>query len=251
MRQSSNAISKAHDYNKIGANEGKNNPNRTRQVISSFLSGSFRSSSSSALKLILKARSILLVGPSSAGKTLFLKSLVRTCEVFTLRKLKKNSALDLKSLPNLTASTFPTVGVEQSSCTYDSLPLSIREVGSSLAPMWPSYFDSSSTVFFLLDCSSLTRASVAKVELGNIIDALMKGGSKNVKPVAIILNKVDLSSPAQIAALNKYLRLAELCEKYATFAGKAQEEVAKVFELSALTGLNVDKVLDWVRRGGG
>lgn len=189
---------------------------------------------------------------ASISQTLFLKSLVRQCEVFTMRKLKKNSAqLQLKSLPNLTVSTFPTVGVEKCSCTYDSLPLTITEVGSSLAPMWPQYFEASATIWFVIDSSSLTRLSQAKVELCNLFNVLMQRKSKDVKPVAIILNKADLSNPTQVASLNNHLRLAKLCEEYAKYAKKPEEDVAKVFELSAFTGFNVEGVLEWVRRGGG
>lgn len=245
VRQSSNAISKAADYNNIGMNE--KNESRTKTRLKEVFSGTFRSSSS-PLNLIQKVRSVLLVGPASAGKTLFLKSLVRSCEVFTMRKIKKFHALHLKSLPNLTTSTIPTVGVETSSCTYDSLPLSIREVGSALAPMWPEYLDTSSIIFFIVDSSSLVRASVAKVELCNMFNCLMKAPNKTAKPIAIILNKVDLSNPSQIASLNDYLRLDELCENYRKWGGG--EEVAKVFELSAFTGHNVENVLQWLRKSG-
>jgi GTPase SAR1 family protein len=169
-----------------------------------------------------------------------------------MRKLKKNSTqLQLKSLPNLTVSTFPTIGVEKVNCTYDSLPLTITEVGSSLSPMWPQYFDAAATIWFVVDCSSMSRLSSAKVELCNLFNSLMQGKSKDARPVAVILNKVDLSSAAQVKAIGRHLRLATLGEEFAKFAKRPVDDMAKVFEISAFTGFNVEKVLEWVRRKGG
>jgi len=170
-------------------------------------------------------KQILVIGPESSGKTLFLRSVARICEVCTTRRLKPKAfnqsttlshtqgSINPFSLVPLRMDTIPTTGVEFTNCVYNSngvdfifkedddielpkkgkqnsshrksnserraanvsISLSFREVGSSLSQMWPTYFDRSDMILFVLDISNFSKMSETHCQLDHLFDTLKEG----------------------------------------------------------------------------
>lgn len=88
---------------------------------------------------------LLCVGPEGTGKTLL------------LRRLANLTKTDL----NLT--TVPTVGMNIATIPQgpELPPISIRELGGSMAPIWHSYFGGVRKVMYVIDAVNLTQLGEA------------------------------------------------------------------------------------------
>ena len=156
--------------------------------------------------------------------------------------------LSVKSLPPLSISTTPTSGVQTSTSTYDNVPLCFREVGSAIS--WHHSLERSNVVFFVVDASNLTRMSGPASEIESLFHRMKASlrSSQKLKPIAIVLNKTDVSTSFDLSSISRFLRLKELCTDYANAAGVSKvTDAASVFEVSAYTGHNIDSLLAWLK----
>ena len=92
---------------------------------------------------------VLLLGCEQAGKTL----LSRHLQVLAAATEKP-----------LNTQTQPTIGVELAHLAHKRKAFSLREVGGTMMPVWPSYYDGCRAVVFVADSSSATAAGGAVVE---------------------------------------------------------------------------------------
>ncbi|ERL83524.1 hypothetical protein D910_00566, partial [Dendroctonus ponderosae] len=94
---------------------------------------------------------VLCIGPEGSGKSLLLK------------KLQSPNYVD-----NTTTSV-PTVGTNILSLRVADKLYTIREVGGTLAPMWPNYFVNVGKVMYVVDASNLCQISAAGVLLYTVL----------------------------------------------------------------------------------
>lgn len=234
QRQTTNLIEKAARFNDISEKKTSSRDKRAN-----FLSLGFFGEGNPSRALFNQTKNILVIGCKNAGKSLLLRNISRTCEVRTLRKLNKNQNT-INSLPALTIQTVPTIGVENVTCTFDNQPLAFREVGSQLSPMWPSYFEQSSTVVFVLDVSNYSKIAGPATEIMSMLHGLMTSQSGKPKSIAIVLNKSDVASAEDVEKVTTFLRLQELCDAYtkvrerANFISSAVSNVTRQPALAAL-----------------
>lgn len=66
-----------------------------------------------------------------------------------------------------------------------SVPITIREVGSPMLPMWPSYYGDCRGVIYVMDTAQPLGLSAALVELLEILSHPGLAG----KPILLVLNK--------------------------------------------------------------
>ncbi|GMH66718.1 hypothetical protein TL16_g10999 [Triparma laevis f. inornata] len=240
-RQSTNLIEKSATFNNISEKKSSRKDKR-----SNFLSLGFFGEGNPSRALFNQTKNILVIGCKNAGKSLLLRNISRTCEVRTMRKLNKHQNT-INSLPALTIQTVPTIGVENATCTFDNQPLAFREVGSQLSPMWPSYFEQSSTIVFVLDVSNCSKISGPATEIQSMFHNLMSGQSGKPKGVAIVLNKSDVASAEDVEKVTGFLRVKELCEEYSKhYNVPKNQHLAIVLEISSSTGYNIQELLTWL-----
>lgn len=63
--------------------------------------------------------------------------------------------------------------------------ITIREVGSPMLPMWPSYYDEARSVVFVVDTAQPFGIAAATVELFDVLSHPKLAG----KPCLLVLNK--------------------------------------------------------------
>ncbi|ROT70911.1 hypothetical protein C7M84_010785 [Penaeus vannamei] len=87
---------------------------------------------------------LLCIGPEGSGKTLLLRRLLN---------LNK---------PDISMTTVPTVGVNIVTLQVpEMLPINIRELGGSMAPIWHNYYSGVRKVMYVVDVSNLTHLANA------------------------------------------------------------------------------------------
>ena len=168
-------------------------------------------------------RGVLLLGGSGSGKS----TLLRRLGEFARRGRAGGSDL---------GDIIPTVGVEVSEFLYRKMPILIREVGGQMAALWPEYFTSCDMVIYTVDLGNRTQTSDAMVRL---IDMLRHPALVD-KRVLVLLNKADCPRPMTRAEVDFSLGLSLL------EAGGARIASATV---SAVDGLGLGKVLEWIGEG--
>ena len=143
----------------------------------------------------------LIIGTSSAGKTVLVRQLRHIST--QLSKKKKKKGQNNNNDPTL-FDTKPTVGVELDHLVVDKkINITLREVGSPMAPMWSAFHKGCSAVVFLLDSSDHAMLPEAAVELWNSL------GSKELsnKPFLVVASKADVPSLLSRDMILRYLKL--------------------------------------------
>jgi signal recognition particle receptor subunit beta len=148
---------------------------------------------------------ILLLGTSSSGKTVLVRQLRQLCQKTTKKKRKHNpNNTDASTAVNF--NTKPTVGVELDTLIIDKrTTITIREVGSPMAPMWSAFHGGCSALLFLIDTSDLCIPEAA-VELWHTLNSKQLQG----KPILIVGTKKDIPSLLSEDDILRYLRFDEL-----------------------------------------
>lgn len=93
----------------------------------------------------------ICLGPIGSGKTLL------------LRKLQNVNAVDE------TTTAVPTVGTNIFHLQRANIQIKIRELGGTMAPIWPKYFAGIQRVLYVVDASNLCQISAAGVLLYTIL----------------------------------------------------------------------------------
>ena len=114
--------------------------------------------------------------------------------------------------------------------------------------MWHTYYEAASTIIFVLDVSNYTKVSGPATEIMTMFHLLKTSYATKSKPLAILLNKVDLANSEDVERVTTFLRLDEMCEEYAKFVGAQRtSDAAVVLEVSSCTGYNVQELLAWLK----
>ncbi|KAI8794713.1 ADP-ribosylation factor-like protein 16 [Biomphalaria glabrata] len=163
---------------------------------------------------------ILLIGPSSTGKTLLLK------------RLQNNNSTSTK---DEVPSTISTVGTNIMTVNVlRKAEVTIRELGGVMGPIWNNYYKDSHSIIFMIDMSKHTQLAVACVELMTMLN---HPSTQNL-PLLILLNKIDVQFGVTRFELDSLLRLDDLI--------KVAPQKITIIEVSARTGNNLDKVARWI-----
>lgn len=173
-------------------------------------------------------RQVLVLGPSSAGKTVLVRQLERAAGTVS-------SAAASRDPPQpVSLRTVPTTGtsVAELSPRGPGCPvLHVREVGSGLQLRWGRWIDKSDLVVFVVDAADADNAATAFVGLMDVL------GQATSVPVLVVLNKCEACSPAELSDVCALLRVGELL---------ADVPNLSVLQASAATGARVDVLLDRV-----
>ena len=170
------------------------------------------------------AGEVLLLGCEGAGKTLLCRHLARV----TARR---------PPAAPLNAATQPSIGVELLDVGHAKRAFSVREVGGSMQPVWPRYFEGCKLLVFVADTSSARAAGDAVVEW----HALLAAEALRDTPALLLLNKRDLAGALPPPTLQALFRTAEFA------AAHPKRDVGSI-ELSALSGDGLSELLEWIVR---
>ncbi|KAM9296992.1 ADP-ribosylation factor-like protein 16 [Gastrophryne carolinensis] len=168
----------------------------------------------------------LLLGASGVGKTLLVKRLHNLCS--------KESA-DLGDAPP----TQPTVGTNLTDLTIQRSRVTIREVGGSMGPIWPSYYKDCRRVMFLIDAANPVQVSASCMQLLGLLSA----PELSSVSVLIIFNKRDLPTCMSLVEMKSLFRLDDIIA--------CARQPITVVETSALQGTGLQEVLQWLHLSGG
>lgn len=96
---------------------------------------------------------LLCIGPEGTGKTLLLRRLANLTK------------------PDINLTTVPTVGMNITTITQgpELPPISIRELGGSMAPIWHSYFGGVPKVMYVIDAVNMTQLGEATLLLMDLL----------------------------------------------------------------------------------
>ncbi|KAF7272692.1 hypothetical protein GWI33_014555 [Rhynchophorus ferrugineus] len=159
---------------------------------------------------------VLCIGPEGSGKTLLLK------------KIQDPDYVD-----NTTAS-IPTVGTNILSLQLGDKIYTIRELGGSIAPLWPKYFYDVGKVMYVVDASNLCQISTAGVLLYTVLAHPLLRNAKFL----LVLTKMDASYRQM---RNEALLMLQM--------KRLQKEIKQkitIVEASAITGLGREDILKWI-----
>lgn len=165
--------------------------------------------------------SVLIIGCAAAGKTLLVRQLRHYC--------KHGTWCD----DHETTSTTGTE-IDEVVPPGESRSIRLREAGSPMTSLWPSYFPEARGVVYVLDLSQPLGISGAIMEL---FDVLSHPGTAG-KPFALVLNKGDAPYRLRQPEVEALLRLPDL---QASMGPRLH-----VMETSATTGSGVDALLAWL-----
>ncbi|XP_053561981.1 ADP-ribosylation factor-like protein 16 isoform X2 [Bombina bombina] len=151
----------------------------------------------------------LLLGAPGVGKTLLMKR---------LQKLNSREQADLTDVPP----TLSTVGTNLTDLTFQRKRVTMREVGGSMGPIWPSYYK---------DCRRVLLLSV-------LSDPDLAAAS-----VLVIFNKRDLPCCMSLVELKSLFRMEEIIS--------CSTQPITVLETSARDGTGLREVLQWLHSSHG
>jgi small GTP-binding protein len=163
---------------------------------------------------------LLWIGLDSAGKSSLIKRL-RTGDFNT--NMPRTMGLSVNKLFYEADSNFEIIAWDLGGQIY------FRE------HLWSEYLQGATAIIYVIDASeeNENRLEEAKNELWKYV--LSKIDSLNSVPVLILGNKSDLENSLKNQELKKRLELS-----------KAEKVNLEVFNVSALTGANLDKSIEWI-----
>lgn len=164
-------------------------------------------------------RTVVVVGPSGAGKTLVLRQLLRF-------------ASGGQEPPD--TRTQPTTGVDLAKLALaDGEPqVVVKEVGTCFQQRWDKWVVGADGVLVVLDTSPQAAHEASMVAALDVVGMV----AQSPTPVLVVLNKSDLSSRRELSKTYGLLEVDSLT---------ARPDVNAV-EASALTGHNMPLVLQWI-----
>lgn len=148
-----------------------------------------------------------------------------------LRQLTKEDSAD----GPLDTATIPSVGTELRPLQHHGSQVLLREMGGTMQPVWPRYFDESDAIVFVVDVSNKAQLATSSAALYDVLAA-----EKVARiPVLIALNKADVEGGMEYATLNAMLRISDLRSR--------RERQCTVVLCTAMTREGVQPILSWLR----
>ncbi|EEB05956.1 ADP-ribosylation factor Alp41 [Schizosaccharomyces japonicus yFS275] len=161
----------------------------------------------------LKEREIrvLLLGLDNAGKTTFLKRLLNE---------------DVTSVS-------PTFGFQIKTIELSGFKLNIWDIGGqkTIRNFWRNYFEATDSIIWVVDGLDEDRLHTCKNELQKLLEEEKLLGAN----LLIIINKMDAMEPSVVVKVEDEVK-----------AMKIKSHHWKVIPVSALTGKNVEKAINWL-----
>jgi len=163
-----------------------------------------------------KEGTLLLLGLDNAGKTTLLHKL-RTGNIRNYPPTDRPSLTEKFSFQGITFQAWDLGGHE------------------AVRHLWNDYAPECKALLFLIDASDQERLEEAGYEL----DALIADKIVEDIPIAILLNKCDLSEARPSA---------EVCDKiqYADLVGMHSSEKMRIFRISVLRGEGYQEAFQWI-----
>ena len=172
----------------------------------------------------------LVLGCAASGKTLLVRQLR---SVAAQRGAARNTRRGKKKgVEVVSLDTRATVGVEIDQMVNSTLTL--REVGSAMAPMWPAFFQACACLIFVVDASNAAQLPEAAVELWSLLGAAVLEQT----PVLVVLSKSDMPAMLSQDEVLAYLRLED--------ARKAHGARLDVAAASLVERESCVPILDWI-----
>ncbi|PAA89600.1 hypothetical protein BOX15_Mlig002272g1 [Macrostomum lignano] len=160
----------------------------------------------------------LLIGPSSVGKSLLLKRLTTD---------EKDKDL-VATVPSIGTSLVKVQVSRKKSVT-------IRELGGSMAPVWPDYYSDVAAIIFVVDASNLQQVGAATIQFIHLLNSPQTQSSK----ILLLFNKLDLVTSE--ADKGKFMHLFMLDD----ILRHSRQEVS-VAEVSALNRTGFAAMKEWL-----
>ncbi|XP_072387009.1 ADP-ribosylation factor-like protein 16 [Diabrotica undecimpunctata] len=161
---------------------------------------------------------IICLGPVGSGKTLLLKS------------LQNSGCIDK------TTTGVPTTGTDIFNIRIEDKIYQIRELGGSMAPIWPKYFGDINKIIYVVDVSNLCQISAACVLLYTVlVNPLLKNA-----PILLVLTKMDVSYRQM---RNEALLMLQM--------KRLQKELGPkitITEYSSITAEGKKDILNWITK---
>ncbi|KAG8446421.1 hypothetical protein GDO86_014031, partial [Hymenochirus boettgeri] len=163
----------------------------------------------------------LLLGAPGVGKTLLMKRLM---------KLSSKDPPDLAEIPP----TQPTVGTNLTDLTIQKTCVTVREVGGSMGPIWPSYYTDCKSVMFMIDAANPNQVSASCVQLLTMLSAQPLAEAS----VLILFNKIDMPCYMSLVEIKSLFRMDDIIT--------SASQPITVLHTSALDGTGLQEVLQWL-----
>ncbi|KAJ1632894.1 P-loop containing nucleoside triphosphate hydrolase protein [Pavlovales sp. CCMP2436] len=165
---------------------------------------------------------VLVIGSEAAGKTLLLRQLANLA--------KRGKPADIET------ATIQSIGTELRQIIVGKTNVVFREMGGSMNPVWPRFFDECAMVIFVIDCSSEAQLASATIEL---LTAL-QSPALEAKPFAIALNKCDLPGQLPAQTIERVLRVDDIV------ASESAHRPVVLLRCSAKTAAGLADLEKWV-----
>ncbi|XP_063817264.1 ADP-ribosylation factor-like protein 16 isoform X2 [Pseudophryne corroboree] len=132
-----------------------------------------------------------------------------------------------------------SVGTNLTDLTIQRTRVTVREVGGSMGPIWPSYYKDCRTVLFIVDAANPSQVSASCIQLLAVLSA----HDLATASVLIIFNKTDLPCCMSLLEMKSLFRLDDIiaCAK----------QPITVVETSALKGTGLQDVVQWLHSSSG
>nr|CAI5839315.1 unnamed protein product [Callosobruchus analis] len=147
-----------------------------------------------------------------------------------LKKLQNDDSIDD------TTTAVPTMGVNLFSVKVNQKEYQIRELGGTMAPLWPKYYEGVTKVIYVVDASNLCQISAAGVLL---YSTLVHPSLQHAK-FLLVLTKMDLSYRQMRNEALLMLQMKRLV--------KGIPQSMTIAEASAITGEGKAEILNWIAK---
>ncbi|KAG9473548.1 hypothetical protein GDO78_004053 [Eleutherodactylus coqui] len=77
------------------------------------------------------------------------------------------------------------VGTNLTDLTIQRTRVTVREVGGSMVPIWPSYYKDCPAVLFIVDAANINQVSASCIQLLSVLSA----PALSTVPVLVVFNK--------------------------------------------------------------
>lgn len=135
--------------------------------------------------------------------------------------------------------TTPTIGVEMDRVVLGARTVTLREVGSAMAPTWPSYFAACRALMFVIDRAHAAQLGHASTALHRALLALPAS-----VPVVIVLNKCDAPAAELLsrALVDETLRVDDIRAHRVAECGGSDKATGSIFVVDGVSARETESL---------